>query len=443
MTGFLTISDYILSIIFIIIILFIASRYQKSKQDEFEHYKYFTKGLIVKIFGGLGLAFIYVYYYQGGDTVYYFWGTEVIYKMMFKNFDVFLRLLFGEYSPELYSYFDADTGYPTYYRDPNAWAVCRFTLPFYILGLKSYLATTVIIASVMYIGIWQFYEFIVQNYAVDKKHFAWAMFYVPSVALWSSGIMKDTFTFTSILLFFTVFHRIVFKRHNILKNIIILIIWSFIMLSIRAYLFYITLACSLLWVGFGYVKQIKVVVLRFVTFPIIIILLFVFGSWLISNVSESIGGRYSVDNLLEQAWIIQDDLSREAYGENSFDIGDFEPTIPGILSKAPVAIIAGMFRPFLWEANNILMVFSGLENMLMLLLTLYILISSGIFKSINIIFSEPFVLTCLVFALIFAFMVGLTTANFGALVRYKVPIVPLLSTVLLILRSKVLNLKNE
>jgi len=143
------------------------------------------------------------------------------------------------------------------------------------------------------------------------------------------------------------------------------------------------------------------------------------------------GGRYSVDNLLQQAWIIQDDLSREAYGENSFDIGDFEPTIPGVLSKAPIAIVAGMFRPFIWECNNILMIFSGLENFALLVLTIFYFFRTGLFSSIKYIAKEPFFISCFIFVIVFAFMVGLTTANFGALVRYKIPVIPILMVILL------------
>ncbi|MBK7683376.1 MAG: hypothetical protein IPJ26_13350 [Bacteroidetes bacterium] len=35
-------------------------------------YNNYMKGLIVKIIGGLGLAFVYTIYYPGGDTVQYF-----------------------------------------------------------------------------------------------------------------------------------------------------------------------------------------------------------------------------------------------------------------------------------------------------------------------------------------------------------------------------------
>jgi hypothetical protein len=135
--------------------------------------------------------------------------------------------------------------------------------------------------------------------------------------------------------------------------------------------------------------------------------------------------------MLEKAAITQQDLSRDYYGENSFNIGTFEPTISGILEKAPIAINAGLFYPYIWKANNPVMFVAGLENLVLLMLSLYVLllIIIAIFKigpryMMKKLFDHPLVIFSLSYAIPFAFMVGLTTANFGALVRYKIPLVP-------------------
>jgi hypothetical protein len=45
-------------------------------------------------------------------------------------------------------------------------------------------------------------------------------------------------------------------------------------------------------------------------------------------------------------------LKRDYYGGNSFDIGTFDPTIQGIIGKAPKAIMAGVYRPYIWDQVN-------------------------------------------------------------------------------------------
>jgi hypothetical protein len=140
--------------------------------------------------------------------------------------------------------------------------------------------------------------------------------------------------------------------------------------------------------------------------------------------------------MVEKAWVTQDDLKQDYYGGNSFDIGGFDPTLGGMLSKAPKAVIAGLYRPFIWESKNVFMLISGIENLIFLLLTIYIILRTGPIKVIKQILNEPFLIFCLVFAIIMAFFIGLTTANFGALVRYKIPLIPFFLFGLLLIFQK-------
>jgi large-conductance mechanosensitive channel len=51
-------------------------------------------------------------------------------------------------------------------------------------------------------------------------------------------------------------------------------------------------------------------------------------------------------------------------------------------------------------------------------------------------FDNSLVIFSLVFAFSFAFFVGISTANFGALVRYKIPLIPFLMASLFIIIRK-------
>ncbi|MGV2480637.1 UNVERIFIED_CONTAM: hypothetical protein IGO34_28005, partial [Salmonella enterica subsp. enterica serovar Weltevreden] len=80
------------------------------------------------------------------------------------------------------------------------------------------------------------------------------------------------------------------------------------------------------------------------------------------------------DNVLSKAVKTQQDLIREQYGGNSYNIGVFEPTIGGVVAKIPAALNLALFRPYLWDVRNVMMLLSALENMLMLGLSIYILV---------------------------------------------------------------------
>ena len=55
----------------------------------------------------------------------------------------------------------------------------------------------------------------------------------------------------------------------------------------------------------------------------------------------------------------------------------------------------------------------------------------------SIIFQDPYQLFCMIFTLILAFGIGLSTANFGALVRYKIPFMPFFVSMFFIMNWRI------
>ena len=90
----------------------------------------------------------------------------------------------------------------------------------------------------------------------------------------------------------------------------------------------------------------------------------------------------------------------------------------------PKAVIAGLYRPFIFESETAVMLLSGLENTVLLLLTLYVFFKAGVKYTIKQILGNPFVSMCLLFSVVLALGIGISTSNFGALVRFKIPLIP-------------------
>jgi hypothetical protein len=76
------------------------------------------------------------------------------------------------------------------------------------------------------------------------------------------------------------------------------------------------------------------------------------------------------------------------------------------------------------ESNNIVMFLSGLENLVILLFSLKVLYMVRVFSLFKYVFRNHLLTFSFVFSLLFAYSVGLTTSNFGSLVRYKIPCIP-------------------
>lgn len=437
MSEYLKVYDIFLVPAYLLIIYVVSTIITNREIGQRPHYKYFRWGLFAKLLAGLVFCSIYLFYYEGGDTLYYYSGSKSLVKLIGKDFSTFLSILFGNNNIENYSVFDSSTGWPIYYRDSSAFSVVRFSVFFIILGLGSFLGTTIVLNTILYIGIWQFLIMLTKIFQNQEKKIAIAVLFIPSLVFWGSGLLKDIYCLAGSMMIFVVIYRMLIERKKVIQNFLLLILWSYVLISIRPFTFYTAFATAILWIAIQNLYKIRSPFLRTTLFPVIISIVWIFGSTIIIQVGEFVGGRYqTIETMLETASIIQDDLRKEYYGGNRFDIGPFEPTIQGILRKFPQAITAGLFRPFLWESKNIVMVLSGIENMIILALFIYLILRRGLVKFINTIRSDAFLIAAFVFTITFGLFVGLATANFGALVRYRIPILPFFTILLLISLTK-------
>lgn len=416
--------DIICAVVLCFIIYLIAHKVQENNIDQFPYYKHYTRALFLRIFFGIAFSCVYIFYYDGGDTQYYYTGARSIVRMAGKNFGAFCRLMIGERTPELLSLFDYHTGWPTYFKDVNSWAVCRFSVPFFLLGGGTYMGMTIVMDFIFFLPIWRFYRLMVKLYPKSMNYIAFALFYIPSVCFWGAGLLKDIWCLVGILSIYVACWKIFFQKEKIAWNVFVYLFWAYLLISIRPYVFYTVFATSVVWVGLHYLRKLDNQFIRSILFPLVTIIIVGIFIFFMKNVTNLAEGKYAtVGSMLEQAVIIQDDLKRDYYGENSFDIGPFEPTLLGMTKKIPQALLAGLYRPFLWEARSPFMLLSGAENLVVLLLTLFCLLKLRLSFFAEI-WKDEFFLSILIFVLAFGFFIGLTIANFGALVRYRIVLLP-------------------
>lgn len=100
--------------------------------------------------------------------------------------------------------------------------------------------------------------------------------------------------------------------------------------------------------------------------------------------------------------------------------------LAGEIALAPLGLFNAIFRPFLFEARNALMVPAAIESTVLIALTLRGLLGPGPVVMGRRTVDSPILLACVVFVLMFATAVGLTTTNFGTMSRYRVPMLPFL-----------------
>jgi hypothetical protein len=93
--------------------------------------------------------------------------------------------------------------------------------------------------------------------------------------------------------------------------------------------------------------------------------------------------------------------------------------------RYPLPRSPGLFLPSLFHVENVVMLIAALENSWLLILFLSILWRTRVFFFFVLLRTNPLLQMFFFFAFSYAFMIGVTTPNFGALVRFKIPLLPL------------------
>jgi len=389
----------------------------------------------LKIIGAILLGIIYQFYYKGGDTLNYWHQTDVINSSFSDSFGTWLRLVTG--SAEIY---DVD--------------VYKYTTQFYWYGTKSpeyiisiigaliglftmttYLPTAVIFAAISFIGVWKMYVVFTKLYPRLTKQLAFAFLFIPSVIFWGSGFMKDTITLTCIGWVTHFFYLIFFENKKIVLNSALALFFIYVIYIIKSYIAMAFVPAVLLW-GVGLVSY-KIKDTRLIIF----VRYFLYASSiggiaLIGGKLESeMFGEYNVENVGYKSFATREYLykvSNETDG-SGYTLGDMDPTLMGMLQRAPEGVNVTLFRPYLWEARKPIVMISAIESLLYFIFTIVAIVRNNPLRMIQRIFADETLQFCLIFTLIFAFAVGISTSNFGSLVRYKIPCLPFYTAFLIIL----------
>jgi hypothetical protein len=262
------------------------------------------------------------------------------------------------------------------------------------------------------------------------------MFYIPSLFFWGSGLMKDSLCLGALGWLFYGFYRGTIEKRNVGQSLSIALLAAYILLRIKVYILLCFLPAALLWVFNENSARIKNATLRMLAKPVFFAVGGIIAFYAATNLTKG-DERFDVDKIGERSRITADYLYETSVKQegSGYYLGKQDGTIGGMAKLAPQAIIVSLFRPFLWEARNPVMLLSALEAVFFLLFTLRIFWRTGVGATFKLISSTPILLMSFVFSLIFAASVGITSSNFGTLVRYKIPLIPFYLSGLYILQS--------
>jgi hypothetical protein len=429
---YLTIWDLVLTPFYLIILSLIARRYRDKKYPKGHPLRrYFLPGLYVKFAGVLFIALIYQYYYEGGDTYNFYYGSKIINSSLNESIDTWINLIARSSqnnNPALYSY----TSQLYWYNEPASYTVSSIGAVLGLFNGTAYIPISLLFASLAYTGIWAMFKTFANIYPHLHKKLAIAFLFIPSTVIWGSAMFKDTICMFALGWMIYCTFRIFINRDFSLQNLLLLALSIYVLAVIKIYILMAFVPALMLWLLMTYSYKIKQQASRLLVnalFIAITIIGFLFG---VNRFAKELG-RYSLENVAKTSASTRGWITYASGDEGSaYSLGEFDPSLTGMVTKFPQAVVVTLFRPFIWESRKVIVLLSALEAMAFLYFTLRVIAKrkAGIFSSLK---ADPNLLFFLIFSLIFAFAVGISSYNFGALSRYKIPCLPFYAAFLLIL----------
>lgn len=391
---------------------------------------------VLKLFFGFSLWAIYTFYYPNratADIYKYFDDSEVIFNALkTKPLDYFKMLLgIGNDTP----------AFDEYYSKMHYWArknslgsyndghtVIRFNAFIRLFSLGFYTVHTVFICFISFIGLTAIYKVFLPFLKNKKKELLFAVFLLPSVLFWGSGVLKEGLLFFTLGLFLYYFQR----PFN----------WkTFFMCSVMGVLtavskFYVWLAIS---PGLFFLFIIRKTGTQklLLKYTVVILSTVIIGTTI---------DRYTtIQNPLVTLTQKQIEFNSLATGQNQdanhqnipaagsrISIPPLQPTLTSFLQNAPIALWNVFVRPYPTEMKSAMMLPVGVENLFTFVIAALCLIYRLPYSEIK----WEYVLFCFSFVIIQFLIIGETTPVLGAIARYKVPALPFLVIGFLLMLDK-------
>ncbi len=420
-------------IMFVLMLAIIIRPYATDENTR----RYFFPVLALKILGAIALGMIYQFYYHGGDTYnFHTHGSRIIWRALMEDPELGLKMLFsnGDWVQGAYQYINRIP----FYKDPASFEVIRIASLIDLLTFSSYSATAVIFSLLSFFGSWAMFLTFYKKYPTLHKPLALSILFIPSVVFWGSGLLKDTLVLAAIGFSVYYIDKIFIQKRMRISALVFLLISMYVIFAIKKFVLQAFIPSAVLWIYFKNLTNLKSPILKILSAPLIIVIFLFTAYYSVIKVGEG-DAKYSLDKLAKTVQVTAYDIRYQTGADagSGYSLGELDGSMSSLLRLAPQAINVSLFRPYLWEVKNPLMLLSALEALTFFLITLYILIFkwTGAMKS----FTDPNVIFCFVFSIAFAFAVGVSSYNFGTLARYKIPLLPFFATGLVL----ILNYENK
>jgi hypothetical protein len=382
--------------------------------------------LLVKILAGTLLTLIYTYHYkdrQNADIYKYFDDARVIHASLHNDPLIYFSLVSG-IELQGHSTREAEREMKNWTPLSGPWLRFTQTADYNIFNsnriitrvnaLLMPLSQELIFTHVIFfsffslLGLVALYRLVKEKLENRETPAILMIFFLPSVMLWCSGLLKDGFLLALVNLFCWQLFRLRAPIQSRSRFLVIasLFLLGGLMLITKYYVLLAAMPAIAAFIWSCLLTDKRHIPLVYAAVPAILLILLIMQSEM--HIRPDLWSVLA--NKREEAL----KLAIWAEAQHQVFIDPVEPGILPVLGKVPEAIFNCLFRPFITEARGGFVMLAACENLLVLLLLILFLRKISAFK----IFDEK-VLFFLSYSLCLAFIIGFTTPVTGGLVRYK------------------------
>lgn len=416
---------FAITALYLFVFNFLLLRFRKLQLSAFR--PWVTAAVFnLKFLAGLLIWAVYTFYYkdvENNDVHKFYKDAVVLHEAAIKAPGVFLHLLCNDESVK----FQKDE-FIRYTSRMKNWernfdeapinenrTIIRLNALLLFFSFKTYFVHILFMCFFSLIGWVLLYNSVFKKSSFATNILGLLVLLLPSVLFWSSGVMKEPVLVLGLGVFVTGL-----LNKNTTKKILLLLSGSLLIVSVKFYVMACLLPAAISFFVLKNSHSVPTVIGKYAaTLALIALVAF--------NIQQVVPAINPTQILINKH---THSVKEAAYfnAGSRIDIPILTNTAD-ILKAIPVGIWNVVFRPYLWEGKNIMMLASALENVVVLCVVLLCLLN---FRQVN--FGQLNLALFLLTASITYFaLIGISTPVLGNIVRYRAPLLPLLLFALILL----------
>jgi hypothetical protein len=380
----------------------------------------------LKVVAGCILGFIYTYYYtETGDTIKFFNDSFIIFNSFAEHPKDFFAMFTGINgdSPDLFQYYNqmlAWNNKDVLFNDNKT--LIRLNVLFHFFSLSQYYVHVVFLNFLSFSGLVALFK-VFQSYVKNKStELFLGVMLLPSVLFWGSGLLKDGLLLFGMGLLLFNFNKII-TGAGAPKNILLFCALFVLLIFTKLYTIICIFPGLIAWY-WSRKDGAKKIVLKFLCcYSVYLLVGFNIGA---------INDKYDVSDIIYFKQKNFYDFAHQAAAKSVIDIPIIEPNAWSLLFNSPGAVLRVLTRPSIFDSHAPLILLAAVENFVILAIIIFCFIKAKRNGNINL---PIFWFSVFFFLTMFA-LIGLITPVLGAIVRYKVPVLPFLMFIMLALYNK-------